>query len=135
MKKLFLLVVITLMLTACAGGDSASLTGTWALVSYGSTSSPAPAAPGVDTSIEFGSDGKLSGNVGCNQFNGGYQVDGDKITFEQIVSTLMMCEGPVGDQEAAALAVFAESATFVMDGDALTITSADGGSVIVLARK
>jgi len=135
MKKLFLLVVITLMLTACAGGDSASLTGTWALVSYGSTSSPAPAAPGVDTSIEFGSDGKVSGNVGCNGFGGDYKVDGQTIAFGQIVSTLMFCEGPVGDQETTTFNVFTESAKFVMDGDTLTITSADGSSVIVLARK
>jgi len=33
------------------------------------------------------------------------------------------------------IAVFQESATFVLDGDTLTITSADGNSLIVLARK
>jgi heat shock protein HslJ len=47
----------------------------------------------------------------------------------------MFCEGPVGEQEMATIAVFQESATLVLDGDTLTITSADGNSVIVLARK
>jgi len=134
MKKLVIGLLALFVLAACSGG-SATIVGTWNLVSYGSTSSPAPAAPGVDTSIEFGSDGKLNGNVGCNQFNGDYKVDGDTITFGAVVSTLKFCEGPVGDQEAATLALFNESAAFVIDGDTLTITSADGNSVIVLARK
>ncbi len=94
-----------------------------------------PAAPDVDTSIVFGGDGKVNGNVGCNGFGGDYTVEGNTITFGQIVSTLMFCEGPVGDQETTTLNVFAGSATSVMDGDTLTITSADGSSVIVLARK
>ena len=62
-------------------------------------------------------------------------MDGNTITFDQIVSTLMFCEGPVGDQETATLSVLQETATFALDGDTLTITSADGSSVIVLARK
>jgi heat shock protein HslJ len=48
---------------------------------------------------------------------------------------MMFCEGPVGEQEMTTVAVFQGSAKFVLDGDKLTITSADGNSVIVLARK
>jgi hypothetical protein len=33
------------------------------------------------------------------------------------------------------LAVLRESATYVLDGDILTITSQDGSAVVVLARK
>lgn len=135
MKKFVLGLLALFILAACSGGTSASINGQWELVSHGSASSQTPAAPGVDTSIEFGSDGNLSGNVGCNGFGGDYKVDGDTITFGPIMSTLMFCEGPVGEQETTTLAVFAESATFVLDGNTLTITSADGGSVIVLARK
>ena len=51
------------------------------------------------------------------------------------MSTMMFCEGPVGDQEMGTLAVFQGSAKFVLDGDTLTITSADGNSAIVLTRK
>jgi len=135
LKKILFLLIAAFVLAACGGGTSASINGQWELVSHGSASSQTPAAPGVDTSIEFGSDGNVNGNVGCNGFGGDYKVDGDMIVFEQIVSTLMFCEGPVGDQEATTLAVFAESATFVIEGDILTLTSADGSSVIVLARK
>lgn len=135
MKKLIPGLLFAFVLAACGGGGSASLVGQWELVSHGSVESQTPAAQGVDTSIEFKSDGTLGGNVGCNGFGGEFQVDGNQLSFGPIVSTLMFCEGPVGEQEATTLMVFFESATFVLDGDTLTITSADGASVIVLARK
>jgi heat shock protein HslJ len=119
-----------LVLAACAGGSSASVAGTWKLDSYNQN----PAAEGVETSIEF-KDGQMNGNVGCNGFGGEYTVDGDTITFGPVMSTMMFCEGPVGEQESVALAAMQESATFVQDGDTLTITSGDGASVIVLVRK
>ena len=136
MKKLVIGLVVLFVLAACAGGGaSASINGQWKLVSYGPVSSQISAAPDVDTTIEFASDGTLNGNVGCNGFGGDFTVDGDTITFGSIVSTMMFCEGPVGEQEAATLAVFQESASFVLDSDTLTVTSADGSSILVLARK
>lgn len=125
-----------IMLSACSGGTSASLTGTWKLVSYGDPANPTPAAPEVDTYVIFGEDGTISGNVGCNDFGGDYEVDGDKITFGSISSTLMMCADPaIADQESAVLNTLTETVTFVIDGDTLTLTSANGRSVVVLARK
>ena len=134
MKKYVFVLLALLVLSACSGGNSASVAGAWKLVSYGDPASPTPAAPDVDTSIEF-KDGQVSGNVGCNGFGGKYEVDGDKIKFSEVVSTLMFCEGPAGDQELGTLAVLQESATYVLDGNTLTITSADGTAAIVLARK
>jgi heat shock protein HslJ len=140
MKKLYLylislFVLSGVLLAACSGGASNSLVGTWRLVSYGSPGNLTPAAPDVDTSIVFTEDGKVEGNVGCNGFGGDYTVEGNTITFGPIVSTLMLCEGPVGDQETTTLNVLVETVTFVMEGDTVTITSADGSSVIVLERK
>lgn len=135
MKNLVIGLLTVLALAACAGGSTASIKGQWKLISYGLASSQIPAVPDVETSIEFNSDGRMNGNVGCNSFNGGYTLDGDTITFGPIMSTMMFCEGPVGDQEMGTLAAFTESATFVLDGNTLTITSADGKSVVVLERK
>ena len=140
MKKTYLVMMSVLVLSgallaACAGNASASVVGDWRLISYGAPGSPMPAAPDVDTSIVFGVDGKVNGNVGCNGFGGDYTVQGNTITFGQLVSTLMFCEGPVGDQETTTLNVFTGTATFVLDGDTLTITSEDGSAVVVLARK
>ncbi len=133
---LTILLLAGILLSACSGGTSASLTGTWKLVSYGSPDNPTPAAADVDTSIILGEDGTISGNVGCNSFSGDYKVDGDKITFGPISSTLMMCaDTATGDQETAVLNTLTGTVTFVIDGDTLTLTSADGSSVIILARK
>ena len=135
MKKLTLcLAMFVLALTACAPSGSA-IVGEWRLVSYGDPANPTPAAPSVDTSIIFGEDGQVNGNVGCNGFGGGYEVDGGTIIFEPLVSTLMFCEGQVGEQETVLLNVFDASASFVVDGNTLTITSADGSAVAVLERK
>lgn len=134
MKKFVVGLFALLIAAACAGGSSTSVTGTWKLVSYGSASEQKPAVADVDTSIEF-KEGQVTGNVGCNGFGGKYEVNGDKITFSEVVSTLMFCEGTVGDQELATLAVLKESATYVLEGDTLTVTSADGNNAIVLARK
>jgi len=134
MKRLIVGLLVVVVLAACSGGASASITGQWKLVSYGSAASQTPAAADVDTSIEF-LDGKLNGNVGCNGFGGDYEVKGDTLTLGPVMSTMMFCEGPIGDQEMGTLTVLKDSVKFVLDGDKLTITSADGNSVIVLARK
>ena len=134
MKKFVILLFALLILTACAGENSASVTGTWRLVSYGPVAEQKPAAADVETSIEI-NDGKVAGNVGCNGFGGSYELDETTIKFSDVMSTLMFCEGEVGDQELATLAVLRDSASYVLDGDSLTLTSADGTAMIVLARK
>lgn len=135
MKKiLFLGLLVVLALTACTGSKgSASIEGQWKLVSFGPASSQIPALPDVETSIEF-KDGQMSGNVGCNGFGGEYSIKGGQIEFGPVMSTMMFCEA-VAVQESSTLAVFQETATFVLDGDTLTIKSADGAMSIVLARK
>jgi len=135
MKKLVIGLLTVFVLAACGGGSSASIQGQWKLLSYGPLNDQTLAAPDVETSIEFDAEGRMSGNVGCNGFGGDYTVDGSTIAFGPIMSTMMFCEGPVGDQEMAVLSAFQETAAFVIDGDTVSITSADGNSVIVLERK
>jgi heat shock protein HslJ len=135
MKKILIVLLAMVILAACASSSSPSIQGQWELVSYGSASEQIPAAPDVDTSIEFDSEGNMNGNVGCNGFGGEYTVEGETITFGPVMSTMMFCEGPVGEQETGTLAVFQETATFTLNGNIMTITSADGNSVIVLERK
>ena len=135
MKKLIIAIaVMGILLSACSRSPSAEIIGVWELVSYGDPASPTPAALNVDTSIEFKPDGTLSGNVGCNSFGGDYEVKGDTIEFSAMMSTEMFCEA-VADQESTVLAVFSESVSFKLEGDTLTITSADGTSAVVLKRK
>ena len=135
MKKIFLLAITLFILAACSSAGT-DITGDWKLISYGDAAKTTPAIPNVDTSIKFDSNGQISGNVGCNSFGGNYEVNGDKITFSSIMSTLMYCE-ETSSQEQAILSIFSDNANLKiqMNGETLTITSADGASVVNLARK
>ncbi len=136
MKKIYMFMIAMFMLAACGGANSNSIIGGWELVSYGDTSSQTTAASiDFNTFIDFSEDGEMTGNVGCNSFGGDYEAAGDQITFGSIISTLMACEDPIGAQEAAVLKTFTGTATYDLNGDTLTITSEDGTTSVVLARK
>lgn len=135
MKKNLLIVLALLILTACSS-TGPSITGDWALVSYGDASNPIPAVPDVDTQINFDENGQMSGNVGCNGFGGAYELTGNEITFNGVMSTMMYCDA-TSAQEQGVLGVIADKVQlqFQLNGDNLTITSADGTSVVNLVRK
>ena len=135
MNKLVVSMFVLFVLAACGSASPESIQGKWILISYGSPSAQVAASPDVEAHIDFDSEGRMTGNVGCNGFGGEYELDGDMITFSPIESTLMFCEGPVGDQELATLVTLQEVTTFELDGNVLTITSADGNSSIVLERR
>ena len=138
MKKTFLIAIALFLLTACSSGSAASadISGDWKLISYGDAANPTPAIPKVDTSITFESNGQIRGNVGCNSFGGNYEVNGDKITFNSMMATLMFCE-ETSSQEQAVLSAFSDNMklSIQMNANSLTITSADGSSVVKLVRK
>jgi putative lipoprotein len=139
MKKTTLFVISLLLLAgltlAACGGAEISLTGTtWKLVSYGPGDNPTPIQPDTKATVTFGEEGKLSGNGGCNNFFGSYEVKGSKITFGAPGSTLMACIEPVMQQESAMLATLNGTVKFSLDGDTLTITSSDGKTVLVFTK-
>ena len=133
-KNLVFLFLIAILLTACAGESTVSLSDTtWELVSYGLIDNPTPALPDVDAKISFSADGEIGGNVGCNGFGGSVEVLGDKIVVGPIMSTMMYCEA-VMEQESAIMMLLAGTLNFEIDGDMLTIFSEDGNSAVRLTR-
>lgn len=134
-KDLLTLLVICLALSACtskAQGDSSSVMGAWKLTSYGPGNAPAPAVPDVEAGLTFKEDGTVTGNSGCNGFGGNYKVEGDQITFDQIVSTLMACDDPRMAQESAVQKALSGTASFKIKGNTLTLTNND--LALVLTR-
>jgi heat shock protein HslJ len=59
-------------------------------------------------------------------------VEGDQVTFSEIVSTLIACEEPLMSQEEAVLKVLAGTATYKIEGSTLTLTN--NGLALVLTR-
>jgi heat shock protein HslJ len=131
-----ILVVTGLLLAACSSAASLpDLSGTtWKLVSYGPVNAQVPAVEGVETTLVFGSDGQVSGNLGCNSFGGGYTQKDDQITFEPLASTLMACPDPQMSQEGSAFQVLTGSVKFNVDGTFLTITSSSGDLALILSK-
>ncbi len=122
--------VVTLNLVA---SEPISLTSvTWEAISY-NNGREAVVSLLADTSItaNFAEDGTLSGSSGCNTYTTGYTVDGDMMTIEMAASTMMMCGEPEGimDQEAQYLAALTTTATYQIDGNTLTLRTADGAMV------
>ena len=126
-KYLLTLFVLSLALSACAAGNggAASLISSWKLTSLGPANSSIPAVPGTEAGITFNNDGTVTGNSGCNGFGGNYKVEGDKITFDQITSTLMACDEPRMTQEEAVHRVLTGTATYKIQGNTLTLTNND----------
>jgi putative lipoprotein len=124
--KLFLILFFSVILTACAKTNPLSDT-SWELVSYGDIDAPTPALPDTEAIISFDAEGMLSGNVGCNQFSGSYEVSGDTLEAGPLMATLMYCEQSM-DQETAVMMLLNGSHTFEIGGETLKIFTEDGKS-------
>lgn len=129
MRKYFLLltiIVIGMVISACGTKQpSVSLAGVWKLTSYGSADAPTPVLADVEAGLTFNEDGTVTGNSGCNGLGGKYAVDGDQVTFKEIVSTLMACDDPRMVQEGTVRKVLTGTATFKVEGNTLTLTNGD----------
>lgn len=113
----------------------AGLPGTsWEVISYNNGKQAVVSLlTGTEISLNFGADGRVNGNSGCNTYNGGYEVSGDKLKVGPLVSTMMACDKPAGvmEQEQQYLAALQNSATFEIAGDTLTIRDASGAMQVV----
>jgi len=125
-----------LLLSACASqGATASLPGTsWKLISYGPAVNQTPAASGVDTNLDFGKDGAVNGNLGCNSFSGNYQVTGGNIEFSMMISTMMACQGPGFTQEGVGLKIMNGMVRYTVAGNKLTLYAASGGNAVTFSK-
>ena len=113
------------LLAGCGGDDDGDaggppLEGTEWTLSAG-VDAPADSVPTL--TLE---DGRASGFGGCNTFTGGYELDGESITIGPLAGTLMACEEPKMDAEAAYLpALEAADAWAVEDGELVLSTGGE----------
>jgi heat shock protein HslJ len=84
---------------------------------------------GTAVILQFGDDSTASGTDGCNQFNTGYTQNGSSLTFSQPgASTMMACPEPVMTQATAFMAALAQTDSFTISGDTLSLLA--GGQVV-----
>lgn len=105
-----------------------TLTGTkWSatMINTG-TDAVASLVAGTEVNALFDAKGTVSGKGGCNNYNGGFTVDGNNIKIGPLASTMMACEEPVLKQEMAFFKALENSATYSIQSDKLELRSADG---------
>jgi heat shock protein HslJ len=119
-----------------AATGSAALSGTsWIVIGYNNGKQAVVSTmAGTDLTANFGADGNLSGNGGCNTYSATYKVDGDKISIGPAVTTRMACEQAVMDQEQQYLAALQSAATYRIDGSKLELRMADGALAADFAK-
>jgi heat shock protein HslJ len=124
---------------ATYGAQSQDLAGTsWEAIAYNNGKQAVTSVlAGSTITASFGQDGTLSGNAGCNDYNGTYTVTGNQIVIGPLASTRMFCNDPVGvmDQEAQYLAALATAATYQVEGTVLELRSKDGALAVQYSRK
>jgi heat shock protein HslJ len=81
----------------------------------------------------FTEDGRVSGNAGCNTYNGGYQIDGDSISIGPLASTEMYCNDPadVMETENAFLKNMSNAARYAIENGMLTLYDQEGKKLLV----
>ena len=120
--------LLALVPGAIAQTGSNILVGTqWQLVSYGAPGAETPVLAGSSPTLMFESENQLTGHGGCNGFGGGYAVQGDTLTVQDVVSTLMACaDQEVTRQEQAYLEGLRFAQRYELAGDRLVISYLGG---------
>jgi heat shock protein HslJ len=104
----------------------------WELVAYRKTR---PIA-GRDLTVRFNS-GRISGEAGCNRFEGCYSVQGDSITVSNITAKDAECEEPEGimEQEEYYLRFLSDARTYKFVGGQLRIQRWDREQLTYVPRE
>ncbi len=114
--------------------QSQELSGTsWDVIAYNNGKQAVTSVlAGSTLTMIFGEDGSLSGSSGCNNYNGSYTLDGDKITIGPLAATRMACSEPAGvmEQEAQFWAALATAATYRIEGKRLALRTQDGALAV-----
>ena len=120
----------TIAPAATVGASPAATSGLegtlWRLTEYQALDGNAvPVPEAISASATFAA-GTVSGNAGCNDYTGGYIVDGDKLTIGPLAATKKACGPAETVVETAFLAAMGEVATYAVTGGSLELTTTAG---------
>jgi heat shock protein HslJ len=124
--------VLVAALAGCSESQNLAETG-WRLDSLGE----AGVVVVVDAvvTLDFVTDGRVTGETGCNSFNGPYQSDGDAISIGPLAMARAACPDPArAVMETAYLAALERAETDRIDEHVLTLLGSDDRVLAELAR-
>jgi heat shock protein HslJ len=119
-------------LAPSTGTEENSLENThWRLVSFGDLGSDQVPVEGSLVTLIL-ANGQAGGYGGCNSYSGTYQVEGDSITFGEMVRTERACEDErITEQEGRYLQALESVARFERTDNLLVLSDADGNGLLV----
>ncbi len=121
-----------LTFTPQAPTEALPLEGTaWTLTTIATPDSQAVSTTIAGTRVTAQFDaGAVSGSGGCNTYHGTYETSDSSLTFGPLAATRKMCEQDVSTQEQQYLAALDATASFTIDGDALSLSD-DAGQMLL----
>lgn len=140
---LILLLALFCLLSACCstpgqGPLCPDLTGvSWVLVSYSDGKENLfPVPPATKITLLFGTDNRVRGNAGCNDYSGEYRLDGGLIGIGPLASTEKYCLAPEGvmDLEQQYLALLQKATRYNINGDELILSYYDVKRLLVFRK-
>ena len=75
--------------------------------------------------LDFGEQGFVAGNTGCNQFNGQARVVDNSLILSQLATTMMLCPGFSGELELRLQLLYRNPLVITRDAGALILNAAD----------
>lgn len=89
----------------------------------------------VPVTLRVEENGSVSGSAGCNRYMGQAEIDGDKITFGKLGSTMMACDEARMNQERKFHDTLAKVKTFRIDAAQQKLILADeaGSDIVTLS--
>lgn len=131
--RLVRLPLVALALAGCAGpaaADDESTPGDRTFVSVGVVGEQIPG--GGPLTLEF-ADGRVSAFAGCNRGSGSADFTGGHLTVGELATTMMGCAPPFDEADGWMTQFLDARPTWSLDGDDLTLSSAD--SAVTLRDK
>lgn len=118
-------------LTGCGGDPATLLQGAeWMVEDLNG----AGLVKGSSVTLNFGSDGHLSGNASCNRFMSQYTLTREGLTIAKSASSMMMCEEPLMTQEKKFLDLLGGVQQFDVGADGVLILRTGDGRAIRARR-
>ena len=90
---------------------------------------------GTELTVTFTPDGQASGSGGCNNFSGGYTLNGTSLTVGPLATTMKACEQDIMDQEMQFLTALQTPTTVEPSGATVTLRDASGATQVILGPK
>jgi len=113
----------------------ASIEGAWVVTGYNNGKQGVESPPdGVVLTADFTPDGSVSGNGGCNNFNGGYSYTDTTIAIGPLMSTMMACGDPKDTVEQQYLAALQNATVWAINSGSLELRDASGALQVSFAR-